>query len=345
MFSSCAVPLSSSAKGVSLTKVTFHHLPGWEKDRHREVVEPLLHSCKAFPSKSSQAIYEKDKRFGNAGQWRDFCAKLQQTQPSDVRSFLEQNTTPYLVASKNGDAEGFFTGYYEIGLEGSWQKTDEYRYPLYRSPPDLASRKPYYTRKEINGGALKGKGLELLWLKSPIDRFFLHVQGSGRVVLPDGKNVGIGFAGKNGHEYVSIGRHLIDIGAIAKKDVTAESIRQWLATYPEQRQAVLEQNPSYIFFRELSGEGVIGAQGVALTAQRSLAIDRSWMPFGVPLWVDVFGLDQPIQKLMVTQDTGSAIKGAVRGDIFFGFGKHAETMASILQHHGHYYVLLPKEIE
>ncbi|MBC8157716.1 MAG: MltA domain-containing protein, partial [Alphaproteobacteria bacterium] len=205
----------------------------------------------------------------------------------------------------------------------------------------------YKSRGEIVGGALQNKGLELMWVDDPVDAFFLHIQGSGRVAMTDGRVVRIGYAGDNGHKYVSIGRELIARGTIPREKLSMQSIRAWITNNPVRGDNLMAQNPRYIFFRELPGkEGPIGAEGVALTPERSLAIDKKFVPLGVPLWlttIDPLNPNKAFNRLMVTQDTGSAIVGAVRGDIFFGFGDEAARRAGNMKAKGRYYLLLPKK--
>jgi membrane-bound lytic murein transglycosylase A len=205
---------------------------------------------------------------------------------------------------------------------------------------------PYPTRSEIDAGALAGKGYELLWVDDAVDAFFLHVQGSGRVVMEDGKVVRLGFAGRNGHSYVAIGRELIEQGAIPRERMSMQAIRAWLAAHPDQAGPVMASNPSFIFFRIIDGEGPIGAEGVPLTPGRSLAVDPEFVPLGLPIWLDTTDpLDprQPLRRLVVAQDTGAAIKGPVRGDLFWGFGENAAARAGAMKQQGRYFLLLPKK--
>jgi membrane-bound lytic murein transglycosylase A len=193
---------------------------------------------------------------------------------------------------------------------------------------------------------LKGQQLELLWVDSAIDAFFLHVQGSGRVVFEDGSVVRVGYAGRNGRRYTPIGRELVAKGIIPQKKVSLQSIRQWLAENPIAGRQLMEKNQSYIFFRLMEGDGPIGAQGVQLTPGRSLAVDRKYIPLGVPVWLNTSEPGKsrkPLRRLVMTQDTGSAIRGPVRGDLFFGFGNEAGLRAGHMREIGTYYLLLPKK--
>jgi len=194
-------------------------------------------------------------------------------------------------------------------------------------------------------GFADDKGLELLWVDSAIDAFFLHVQGSGRVEMTDGQIVRIGFAARNGRPYTAIGRVLIKRGAIAKEKVSMQTIRAWLATHAREAASIMAENPSYIFFRRLKNTNPMGAMGVGLTPGRSLAVDRTYIPLGAPLWLDTHDplhARRPLRRLVIAQDTGSAIKGPIRGDVFWGFGRQAAQRAGHMKARGTYYLLLPK---
>lgn len=276
---------------------------------------------------------------------------------------------PYLVSDLKSDlpASGLFTGYYEAGLRGARSQGGIYQTPLYKRPDDLvlvglgefksdwngkrlAGRLengqlvPYATRAEIEAGKLRGKNLELAWVDDPVDAFFLHIQGSGRVVFADGSTMRVGYDGHNGHAYTSIGRILIERGEITKEDMSMQAIRKWMAAHPNKGQELMKENSSYIFFRELKDDGPIGAQNVVLTPGRSLAVDKRYMALGLPVWLYTFTdpvSSKPISRMLVTQDTGGAIKGVVRGDVFWGFGEMAAERAGKMKERGSLFVLLP----
>jgi membrane-bound lytic murein transglycosylase A len=268
---------------------------------------------------------------------------------------------------------GLFTGYYEPLLHGSRRRHGHYTVPLYGRPPelvtvdlgrfrdDLKGKKiagkvedgvlvPFPDRKAIDDGALAGRRLEIVWVDDPVEAFFLQVQGSGRVQLEEGGEVRVGYAAQNGHAYSSIGKALIQRGALRADTVSMQTIRAWLQAHPDQTAGVLEKNASYVFFQETraGSEGPMGAEGVPLTPERSLAVDLRYMPLGVPLWL-ASRLPSPregepdrrLHRLLIAQDTGGAIRGPVRGDVFFGFGGDAETMAGRMKHRGKMWVLLP----
>ena len=201
--------------------------------------------------------------------------------------------------------------------------------------------KPYDGRAEIERGALDRYHLAFLWVDDPVAAFFLQIQGSGRVRLPDGSIVRVGYDGQNGQPYVAIGKLLVERGVLAKEAVSMQAIRAWITAHPEAGKALMAENPSYVFFREVTGDGPIGSEGVVLTPGRSLAVDRSFVPLGVPVFLDA---GPGLQRLMVAQDTGGAIRGPVRGDVFWGAGAEAETRAGAMRARGVYYLLLPKSV-
>lgn len=300
-----------------------------------------------------------------------------------IYSLLETHLQPYLLEKKNpylapvlspfglggvgAKSQGLFTGYYEPEIKGSMERTETYSVPLYGLPddhltaqlgdfyPEMAGKKvtaraengrlkPYHTRAEIDTGVIGPENI-LLWLQDPVDKFFLQIQGSGRVILPDGSQVFAGYAGVNGHPYTAIGRYLVQEGYMDLDDVSMQSIRQWLEANPDKRQKVLHQNESYVFFT-LRPDGPYGTQGVLLTPNRSLAVDRRAVPLGTPVFLktDVTATSKPFEKLMVAQDTGGAIKGVIRGDIYFGHGSEAAYLAGKQKSDGQLFMLLPKEI-
>jgi membrane-bound lytic murein transglycosylase A len=206
---------------------------------------------------------------------------------------------------------------------------------------------PYYTRAEIEDGALDKDKLAFLWAKDPADVFFLHVQGSGLVTLPDGEVTRVGFEAHNGHDFVGIGRLLLDRKLIEPGHASAQGIRAWMRENPEKARQIMRENPRYIFFRPIDGEGPIGAQGVALTPGRSLAVDTRYIPLGAPIWLDTTWpgqRDEPLRRLMVAQDVGGAIKGVVRGDFFWGPGEAALEYAGRMKQDGRYWLLLPRSV-
>jgi membrane-bound lytic murein transglycosylase A len=267
-----------------------------------------------------------------------------------ARAFLERWFAPFAVAGRDGK-DGLFTGYFEPEIIGSQQQSRRYSEPVYARPPDLPKVRSgvathYHDRREIEAGALGAAAHPLAWAADPVDVFFLHIQGSGRVRLPDGKILRLGFDGHNGHPYTPIGGVLVRRGALDRGTVSMQSIRAWLAANPAEISPVLNSNARYVFFRRLTGPGPVGASGVPLTPDRSLAVDRRLIPFGVPVWLtttDALDAARPFKRLMIAQDTGGAIKGAVRGDIFFGAGPDAAARAGRMNRPGRYFLLLPRD--
>lgn len=321
-----------------LEPVSFQELPGWHEDKILEALPALKRSCGCL-LKSSKA---------SSPSLKEFCQVL--TEPrkktwkeKELRALMQKHLQPHRV-SYQGKTEGLFTGYYEPLLKGSKKRHGPYTVPLYRCPPgDLRTA---YTRSEIVGGALSKKKLEIVWVDDPVAAFFLQVQGSGTVQLKEGGVLRLGYGGTNGKAYFPIGKALVDKGILTVEKTTLQSIRKWLKTHPKEAESVMSLNPSYVFFKEReSKEGAIGSQGVPLTAQRSLAVDPSYVSLGTVMWVDINHPDpkeKPLRRLMVSQDTGGAIKGGIRGDFFWGFGTTAEKFAGIMKSAGHYFLLLPR---
>ncbi|AWU94877.1 murein transglycosylase A [Azospirillum ramasamyi] len=356
---------------LTLAPLTFAELPGWRTDPVAQAVPALARSCARFRTLPPDRPVGPNGVAGTIGDWQRPCAQLADLPAGDdaARAFFEENFTPYAVGN-NGVREGLFTGYYEPELEGSRRRHPAYPVPLYRRPADLvmvdlgdfsdrwrgertAGRvvdgrlKPYEDRAAITAGSLRDKGLELVWVKDPIGAFFLQIQGSGRIRLAEGGEMRVGYAAQNGHKYVAIGKELIDRGELKREEVSLQTIRAWLFANPDQAAAVMNVNPSYVFFQPLSGDGPNGAQGVALTPGRSLAVDSKFMPYGAPVWLDAedpMDAGQRLQRLMIAQDTGGAIRGPVRGDVFWGHGEEAEQKAGVMKSRGSYALLLPKTV-
>lgn len=355
---------------VFLSPAGFDSLPGWNTDHHAEALPALLRSCARFLKQPPGRKLGARIPGATAADIQPACrAALSLPAGHDLaaRAYFEQWFQPWAV-SNNDKAEGLFTGYYEIELKGSITRDASYNVPVYRKPsdhvtvdlgdfdPTLSGRtvvgrvdhgklKPYFARGDIQNGVLAGKGMELVWLKDSLDAFMLHVQGSGRVTLTDGRTTRIGFAAHNGYPYNSIGRALIDRGELEAHAASWPNIRAWIKANPAKAADLLAVNRRYIFFGEITGDGPIGAQGVALTAGRSMAVDTRYIPLGLPLWLDTTMPGEgggPLRRLMLAQDTGSAIKGPVRGDFFWGTGDGALEYAGRMKSQGRYYILLPK---
>jgi membrane-bound lytic murein transglycosylase A len=364
----------SADPSLHLTAVYYAQLPGWQRDTHAEAFGAFLRSCSKITKQPAKRSLGKAGFAGTLGHWQQVCratAEFKNGISSDnARRFFESWFNPYRL-SDGAKSDGLFTGYFEPQLRGSRRLSRKYNVALYRRPPDLVSanlgqfRKdwrgrevagrlkgdrlvPYASRAAIERGALNGKGLELIWVDNAIDAFFLHIQGSGRVVLESGEVVRVGYAGRNGQPYFAIGRDLVKSGAISKQNISLQTIRAWLERNPGQAQTLMNKNKSYVFFRELKGKlgGPIGAAGVVLTPGRSLAVDRKYLPMGAPMWLATSHplTNRPLQRLMIAQDTGGAIIGPVRGDFFWGAGDQARAAAGRMKQSGQLYILLPRSV-
>jgi membrane-bound lytic murein transglycosylase A len=325
--------------GPTAQRLSFAEVGGWSADRHDEALDTFLRSCAAR---------------GAGDGVKTLCPAARQAAAKGrdgARAFFEANFTPYRITSGEG-RRGFVTGYFEPEVEGALRASREFSAPLYRLPPgrSAGSTSPFATRAEIESGALAGQGLELAFVRDRVEAFFIHVQGSARIRLAEGGVLRVAFAGKNGQPYTSIGKVLIDRGEVARKDMSAQRLRRWLEDNPGRADEVMAQNRSFIFFRKLADQdpalGPRGAQGVALAAGRSLAVDRKFHAFGTPVWLDgvlprADGSPENVRRLMIAQDTGSAIVGPARGDIFFGSGDAAGARAGLTQHTVDFIVLWP----
>jgi membrane-bound lytic murein transglycosylase A len=359
-----------------LRPVAFADLPGWRDDDPSRAVPAFRAACARMPEVATLGGTGATARLGGApAAWRAACAAAAQVPDGNAaaaRAFFEANFTPFALSNAaTGSATGLFTGYYEPEVAGSRIATPAYRTPLLSRPPDLmqvdlgdfapdlkgrhitgrlraGTLVPYYDRAEIEAGALARRRLEILWLADPVDAFVLQIQGSGRVRLPDGRVVRVTYAGQNGRPYVPIGRVLADRGEMRLDAVSMPAIRAWLAAHPDQAKAVMDQNPSYVFFREADDlrpdDGPPGALGANLTPGRSAAVDPAFIPLGAPLFVATTDPlnGATLRRLMVAEDTGGAIKGPVRADLFWGWGKDAETRAGLMRAQGTAWVLLPR---
>lgn len=335
-------------------------LPDWESINLTLSWPAFMESCGALK---------------NRPHWQDICAAAAQVPPDDgaaQRTFYQQWFVPYQVYNADGSDQGLITGYYEPKLYGSRVKSKRFRYPLYAVPDDLLDIDlssvypqlkgmrlrgrlegnrvvPYYDRAGIDAGAPSLQGRELFWVDNAVDLFFLQIQGSGRIELPDGSLVNVGYADQNGYPYASIGRKLVEMGELTLDQASMQSIKDWAEKNPDKLAALLEQNPSYVFFRELPDglSAPVGALGVPLTGEYSLAVDRSVVPLGVPVFLSTTepDSDEPLNRLMLAQDTGGAIKGGVRADFFWGFGDKAGEQAGRMKQQGKMWVLFPKGAE
>lgn len=326
-FAACLLLAASMASAEPRTTVlNFEELDGWAADDHSAALRVFLDTCG-----------DLDEPI-----WQPICAYARSG--PNPKAFFELFFRPVLIED---DEPMLFTGYFEPELPGSRVRTGTYRYPLYRKPPEAPSGQAWYTRAQIeDSGILAGRGLEIVWLSDPVDKFFLQIQGSGRVRLPNGERIRVGYGGKNGHPYRSIGNELIRRGTFLPHQVSAQVIRNWVRRNPVEGARLLQFNPSYVFFREVSQvpaeRGPLGAMNRSITAGRSIAVDPAFTPLGAPVWIEKEGRN-PMRRLMIAQDTGAAIKGAQRADIFFGTGEDAGLEAGKIRDGGRMVVLLPLE--
>lgn len=352
------------------TAVSYEAIENWDKDQQSLAFAAFKESCEVLLKRPAKKIVPPQELGGRVEDWHQPCLVAEaMAEPTNTvaRQFFEQH---FSVVSYAPEEEGLFTGYFAPEYLGSDHPTEEYNVPLYAVPEDLKIldlgkfRKawkgktiigqvqngefvPYKDRKIIDQGALEGQELELVWLKDPTDAFFLHIQGSGVVRYENGDRKTFGYAGKNGKAYHAIGKFLIESGDISREDMSMQAIRAWIEENPLQANSLMWKNPSYVFFRPLDDPTPIGAMGVELTAGRSLAVDRQFVPLGLPVWLDLKAAtpeSDPIRRLVIAQDTGGAIKGRVRGDVYWGIGADAGLMAGSMKDRGRYYFLVPHRV-
>jgi len=349
LLSACAsTPVAAPEKRLAMAPISYNEIPGWADDRHGEALVTFRRSCpKLTTGPDTKIATDGGEKTITSAEWRNICASAAAVKSGDGRAarlFFEDNFRPLVVQSP-----GKFTGYFEPELRGSKAPSRLFTVPVYRKPSDLTG-KPYYTRAEIESGVLKGKGLELVWVQDPVGLFEVQVQGSGRIQLAEGGTMTLGFDGSNNRPYTAIGAVLVEMGVMKKEEATWPAIRDWLKRNPQQARDVMRRNERYIFFRDTRTSAPIGAEGVVLTAQRSMAIDPTITPYGTPIWIDTKrpvarkpGATEPYRRLMISQDTGAAIKGPARGDVYFGTGTQAADWAGRMVGDGRAIVLVPNK--
>ncbi len=349
--------------------VSFDALPGWRDDAVEAAWPAFLVGCKALLADASKAPA-----------WQEPCAAAAAMPSPDAataRAFFEQHFSPYQVTGQDGQETGLVTGYYEPLLLGSRTRNGQFTVPLYAPPDDLLTIDlaalypelngkrlrgrvvgkrvvPYWDRAGIDGGMAPVAGRELVYVQDPVEAFFLEIQGSGRIQLENGDVVRLGYADQNGHPYRAIGRVLADRGYLTLERTSMQNIREWGRRNPDKLPEILESNPSYVFFREVPQfpagsleariDGPIGSLGVPLLPQRTIAVDVRAVPLGTPVFIATTypSTSRPLARLVMAQDTGGAIRGAVRADFFWGFGSEAGQEAGRMRQDGRLFVLWPK---
>jgi membrane-bound lytic murein transglycosylase A len=370
VLAACKTP-PPQPSGLSLTRIDFAQLPQWSGTDSAAALESFQRSCAVMMAKPDTAPMGGAGYAGTVGDWRSVCATApEQLSKGESRAFFERNFTPFVVGSGAvGGGEALFTGYYEPQIRGRRDRQGLFQTPVYGVPSDLVRADlglfnakfkgehisgkldgqrlvPYADRAEIDAKGIATASV-LFYTDDPVAFFFLQIQGSGRVVFDDGSAARIGYAGENGQTYTAIGRTLIADGSLKREEVSLQSIRAWLKAHPDRAAAVMETNRSYIFFAEKPlGDptlGGTGTSGIPITPLASLAVDARLHALGAPFYVAADGPD-PVHGVLVAQDTGGAIRGPVRGDIFFGFGAEAERRAGAMKGGGALYVLLPNAL-
>jgi len=352
------IPTPELPRG-KLVPAAWSELPDWGRDSLKPAVEAFLRGCTALAKRA---------------EWVAVCddaSRLAAADEREIALFFEARFDPYRVLNGDDGDTGLVTGYYEPLLRGSRVRTDRYRYPLYGVPsdllvidlgalyPDLKNRRlrgrlegnrvvPYPARADIDRRPDRFGGTELAWVDDAVESFFLHIQGSGQVQLESGERLRLGYADQNGHPFRSLGRALIDAGEIAPERASMQGIKDWARRNPQKVQQFLDENPSYVFFRELPADlpGPLGALGVPLTPERSIAVDARVVPLGVPVWISTTypNAADPLNRLVMAQDTGGAIAGGVRADFFWGFGDAAGAQAGRMRQSGRMWILMPKGV-
>tara|TARA_R110000751_G_scaffold107645_8_gene204006 strand:+ start:93814 stop:94917 length:1104 start_codon:yes stop_codon:yes gene_type:complete len=356
----------------ALNPVVFDDLPGWYLDNPVEILAGLQDCARHVKSTKPYSTGSFGLRWSDFKPALDDLATVRPNNAADARAFFESHFQP-VVVTPDGDTSGFVTGFYEPEIDVSPVQTGAFQYPFYARPGDLvkidpadrpASMDPAFAfgrrtgnaivefadRRLIDQGALSGKGLEIAWAASKVDVFFAHIQGSARLHYADGTVHRITYAAKTGHPFTAIGRILIDLGEQQSGQVTMQSLRRWLHDNPQRVDEILWHNRSYIFFRRADVEdldrGPVAAAKVPLIAGRSLAVDRLIHTFATPIYVQADSLTHlgngPFRRLMLAQDTGSAIVGPARGDIFTGSGQEAGNLAGAIKHQARFFLLVPK---
>ncbi len=366
-----AAPKEDPSPGLTLTETSLSALEGFAGDAVIEALPALRRSCRRLLRQPDDRPVGPEGLAGTVADWRGPCADLDGLSERDeagLRAVLTARFVPYRLSSARGE-EGLFTGYYESELDGGLTPSGPGATPLYGPPDDMIEADlgafrpawkgerlhgrveggrlvPYHDRAAVEDGALEGRAAVLAWADDPVEAFIMQIQGSGRMRLKDGAVRRFGFAASNGHPFTAIGRLMLQRELIGPAQANMPAIRDWLRAHPEEARALMRENARYIFFREIEGDGPIGAQGVALTPGRSLAVDRRYLPLGAPLFLETRwpGGGPPLNRLVVAQDTGAAIKGEIRGDLFWGAGEPAFQQAGRMKEPGRLTLFLPRTV-
>lgn len=356
---SCSLPsLTGGGAGVgagaggsdklALEPVSFSQIPAWGEDNRADALATFIKSCIAFDRMQDNDATGEGDFLAPAVVWRDLCRKAQSVPSGDnslAKHFFEEYFIP-ARATNNGNPNGLITGYYEPLLKGARVQQRPYVYPVYGLPDPGV---PNYTRSQIDLGMIAGHAPVIAYVDDPVRLFFMHIQGTGRILLTDNTVINVSYAGDNKQAYVAIGKSLVDRGLITREQLTMPSLRQWLYDHPGDMWKVMWENTKYIFFRESQGDP-IGTQQVPLTPGRSIAVDMRFIPLGMPVYIDTVLPETPDapmaihRRLMIAQDSGGAIKGPTRVDIFFGYGAAAEQVAGRMKAGGNLTLLIPRAL-
>lgn len=372
LLAACATGPDRTAEPPRFAAASFADLPGWSQDHLAGFQIAMQKTCARI---NKQAQTKPLRPVGTNADWVPFCTALDRND-IPLRETVESHLRPWRVTISSSD-DGLFTGYYEASLNGSRTRHGPYQTAIRARPldhvtanlddfkPDLKGQRitgqlqglpgdytlvPYPDRAGIESGAVPQAAERVLaWVDDPVDAFFLEIQGSGRIALDDGGVMHVGFAERNGQAYTAIGKILVERGELTKETASMQTIRAWIKDHPDQARDLMNQNKSYIFFREIGADGPLGAENIPLTPLRSLAVDKGMWSYGTPFYLDTVApngssAEPRFQRLMVAQDTGGAIKGAIRGDVFWGFGNVAETNAGVMKSRGNFWILLPAHL-
>ncbi len=373
------LPLPFEIPGAQYLPLAWADVKGWSDDNHLAAYKTFRASCRPINAQNG-ATEPKTESKAIGGSLSEPCRAAKSLELADdatAKAFFEEHFAPLRI-SRLGEPDGFVTGYYEPVLEGSRTQTDVYNVPVYRRPSNLFVRGykqdsvslpnkgpvyrkigrrklvPYYDRGEIEDGKIAGRGLEIAWLKDPTDLLFAQIQGSARIKFDDGSSVRLNYDAYNGYPYTAVGRILIERGIIPREEMSMQKIREWMTQNPDGAKELRRANRAYIFFREVNlsdKDEAVGAQGIPLTAGRSIAVDKSLHVYGTPFFIEgelPIESDRaktPFHRLMIAQDTGSAIIGPARADLFFGAGQEAGRISGRLRHPMHFVMLVPKGLD